>query len=178
MKKIVALLLAAVMCLSFVACGGSTEYQVGDTFGTDAVELKLINASFGDEYYIKEEGVIRAPNEGQTFILIDFSLKNIGKTKLGYFPTADKKDTYIPGAIVTVDYNDGYTYSIDSFNTTGYCTQNPTLNNLEPLAEAATYSAYISVPKEVAENTDAPLLVKFHLVNSSGRGEVVTYSIR
>ena len=42
----------------------------------------------------------------------------------------------------------------------------------------AIYSAYISVPKEVAENTDAPLRINFNLVNAKGRGEVVTYSIR
>ena len=178
MKRIVALFLAAVICLGFSACGGSTELEVGNTFGTDAVELKLISASFGDEYYVKEEGVIRAPNEGQTFILISFSLKNIGKTKLDYFPTINNKHTYIPGAIVSVDYNNGYTYSIDDFNINGYCTQSPTLNNLEPLSEAAIYSACISVPKEVAENTEAPLRINFNLVNANGRGEVVTYSIR
>ena len=58
MKKLIALLLAAVMCLSLVACGGDTsnnspketsdapttetpgvtEYSIGEAFGTDSVE--------------------------------------------------------------------------------------------------------------------------------------------
>lgn len=174
MKKILSLVLVLAMCLSLCACGGANYFALGETASTDAVELTLNEVSFGKEQYVNGRNIVS--ENGKTFMFINFTMKNIGKATLDYFPTANDKYTYVPSAIVSVDYNGGYTYFVDNF--IDYSTSSPALNELEPLGEAATYTVIISVPDEVAENTQAPLLVNFNLVNSKSKGEVVSYTIR
>ena len=195
MKKVLSLLLALVMCLSLCACGGdasgggigggTTTYKIYDTASTDAVEVKLKSVSYEDEYYIKGKSDA-VPANGYTFVVIEFSVKNIGKTDLDYFPLPSGNYTYIPGAIVCVDYNDGYTFWLDdvkgkngvTYDENDLYTNYPTLNELKPLGETATYKVAICVPYEVVDNTEAPLLIKFYLVKANGRSEVITYTIR
>ena len=80
MKKIIALLLVAIMSLSFVACDGGSKnvYAVGDTVSTDCAQLTLESCEFADTYNSIEMG------DGKIFAVLTFSIKNIGKTKLGY----------------------------------------------------------------------------------------------
>lgn len=195
MKKFLALLLSGLLCFSLCACdkGNDTPNttnpvqeinKIGDTIGTDAVEVKLKEVSYKDEY-VTDEYITVTPKSGYSFVVVNFSLKNVGKTDLTYFHIPNGS-TYIPGKIVSVDYNDGYTFMLDDvtvesgvvYSETNFYTNYPTLDKLKPLGEGATYEVAICVPDEVIENTEAPLLIKFFLVNSNRASEVVTYTIR
>lgn len=187
MKKFLALLLSVLLCFSLCACSKGTDTQnttnptnkIGDTAGTDAVEVKLNGVSYKDEY------VTVTPQSGYSFVVVNFSLKNVGKTDLSYFHIPNGS-TYIPGKIVSVDYNNGYTFMLDDvkgasgtvYSENDFYTNYPNLNELKPLGEGATYKVAICVPDEVIDNTEAPLLIKFFLVNSNRASEVVTYTIR
>jgi hypothetical protein len=184
MKKFSPVVFILVLCLSLCSCAensGKRTYKIYDTAGTDAVEIKLNNVSFEKEHYVSYQNTTVSAQSGHTFVIIDFSLKNIGKEKLGYFRTVYKDYTYLPSSIVSIDYNDGYTYVVDetadSYNFS-LCYDYPTLDMLEPLGSAEMYTTVISVPDEVVENTDASLFINFHLDNSKGRTEIVTYTIR
>lgn len=212
MKKTLALILAIALCLSLCACSGNggqettattegssettaattattaapTEaapamYQIGDTARTDIVEVVLNDVSFADTYSVC------TAQEGYTFIVVNYSIKNIGKTELGFFPTFHRSRSIIPSSIVGVDYNDGYIFYVDdvvgSDGQTYYYSvfadpDDTDLDDLKPLSEAVTFEAAICVPNQVIEDTAAPLLIKFNLLNEAGETVVAIFSIR
>ena len=202
MKKKLVLLLATLMCISLCACGRSesstnevsventtktdekeiTENEIGDTVSTDVAEVVLLNVSYEDTY-----GIV-TPKEGYSFVVVDFSLKNIGKTNLAPFPTQGQGKSYVLGDIVSVDYNNGYTFFVDNVEGKDGSTYNESsmkktsddllISDLKPLSDAATAQAAICVPNEVVENTNTPLLIKINLLNSEGEKVTAVYSIR
>ncbi|MBQ9968757.1 MAG: hypothetical protein IJO88_08555 [Oscillospiraceae bacterium] len=201
MKKAIALILALLLCLSLVACSGNEQeerpatvpaidveveetpvlYQIGDTVSTDIIELVLLDVAYTASYGIC------TPKDGNSFIVTTFSLKNIGKTDLGFFPAFNGSESICPDAIVGVDYDDGYIfYAGDVDGNDGQVYQdsvfvNPDgryLSDLKPLSEAETFEVAICVPNQVVENTEAPLLIKFNLLNSADETMVAAYSLR
>lgn len=201
MRKLMALILAATMALSLCACGGSdtsttpkTEAQeesepvveaksIGDTISTDAVEVSLLDVSY-EAVYLGGEII---PKEGHSFVVVEFSLKNVGKVELGMFPSVKGGTSSTPRDIVCVDYDDGYTFTVDDVegnNGENYVKDffvepsNVYLSALKPLEDAKTFKVAICVPNEVVENTDAPLLVKFNLLNAEETLETAIFSAR
>lgn len=77
MKKILSLLLVLSCCLGLCACSNNLKpsaimYEIGDKVSTDCAELTLEEAKFVD--YTSEKSCV----------LLTFSMRNIGKTALGY----------------------------------------------------------------------------------------------
>ena len=118
-------------------------------------------------------------DEGKVFVILNFSIKNIGKTEFDYIKTVDsKKDSLMFSAIPCVDYNNGYLFSYDDkLGSVKLCSTDMTLKNLEPLSDAFSVQVAISVPAEVQENTDAPLVIKMAVPATKGT-EVFDYKIR
>lgn len=174
MKKIIALLLVAVMSLLLVACGETkTDYSVGTMVSTDCAELTLISCDFSDTY----NSIVA--NEGKVFAILSFSIKNTGKTEFSYIKTVDgKKDSLMFSAIPCVDYNNGYLFSYDDMlGNLKLCSTDMTLKNLEPLSDAFSVQVAIAVPAEVEENKDNPLVIKMAIPTTKGT-EVFDYKIR
>ncbi len=175
MKKFVAMLLAFVMCLSFVGCDGGDKnlYAIGDMVSTDCAQLTLESCEFADIYNSLGMG------DGKIFAVLTFSIKNTGKTKLGYIKTIDgNKDSLMYSAIPCIDYNDGYLFSYDDkLGNLDLCSTDLTLSDLEPLSDEITVEVAIAVPSEVKENENNPLLVKMAVPTTKGT-KVFTYKIR
>ena len=174
MKKILAFLLIAAMCFSFAACGESkTDYSVGSMASTDCAELMLTSCEFSEKY----NSIVA--DEGKVFVVLNFSIKNIGKTEFDYINTVDgKKVSLLFSAIPCVDYNNGYLYSYDDkLGNVKLCSTDMTLADLEPLSDAFSVQVAISVPAEVEENTDNPLVIKMAVPASKGT-KVFDFKIR
>lgn len=187
MKKFIAIIMVLTMFISITACGGNSmpALNVGDTYSTDAVELTLLDVSYQPEYSSFGGSII--PEEGYTFVVIDFSMKNIGKNGLVRIPAANGGESPYPADLISIDYNDGYTFMVDKVtgeNGQTYgddCFAMPfdvTLSDLKPLDKGRNFEAAICVPNEVVENTDAPLLVKFNLIDSKNSLETAIFSVR
>lgn len=189
MKKMCILILSVVMGISLCACGKTTtaekgivSNEIGDAVSTDAAELVLLNVSYEDTF-----GSV-TPKEGYSFVVVDYTLKNIGKTDFGYFLTATGGRSMCMESIVSIDYNDGYIFYVDDVEGAdgknydkNYMYQMSDylyIRDLKPLSDAVTVQAAICVPNEVIENTDAPLLIKFNLLNANEEDVTAVYSIR
>lgn len=212
MKKALSFLLALVMCLSLCACGGdenkttepestipeatvppTTEappviYKIGDEISTDAMKVVLLNVEFADKYFNHLNMVCDPVDDAYTFLVVEFSVQNIGKTNFGGFSSPNGGKTTEIGDMVAVNYDDGYIFGADDVNCYNYgivfdsqlmsYTGVKTINNLKPLSEATTAKVAIIVPNQVKENTDAPLCIRFLLQNSNGDEVEVLYTIR
>lgn len=174
MKKLVALILVALMSLLLVACDdGKNTYTVGSVVSTDCAQLTLESCEFADTYNSIDMG------DGKVFAVLTFSMKNIGKTKLGYIKTInEKKDSLMFSAIPCIDYNDGYLFSYDDMlGTLDLCSTDMILSDLEPLSDDVTVEVAIAVPSEVEEKENNSLLVKMALPTTNGT-KIFTYKIR
>ena len=184
MKKVLALLLALVLVLSLAACGGNSDsgkekkddtssqaekvYSIGDTAKTDTTEIVVSNVQFNNmynKYYA---------DEGNQYIIVDFSIKNIGKTALTNWITTNHGTTFLLYDIPYVDYNNGYEFEV--YPHVGHLSL-AMFSDLKPLGKAITITSPIQVPEEVKTNTSAPLLVKLRVPNSTGTEEL-TYKVR
>lgn len=175
LKRIIALVLVVIISLSFAACDGGSKnvYTVGDTVSTDCAQLTLQSCEFAETYNSVGMG------DGKIFAILTFSIKNIGKTKLGYIKTIDgNKDSLMYSAIPCVDYNEGYLFSYDDkLGTLDLCSTNSVLSDLEPLSDSITVEVAIAVPAEVEENTNNPLVIKMATPTTKGT-KVFSYKIR
>lgn len=196
MKKTFSLVIALVLSLSVSACNGEIHspsknkmHRIGDVVRSDAMEVILTDIEHADTYTTtysgKNDEVIPRDEEYQ-FIIVEFSVKNIGGTELRAFPSPPGEITNWITEMVTVDYNNGYTFYIDDVHATNHTIysapnfQSPRIHTsqLKVLGEAKTAEVAILVPDEVIENTKAPLRIKFSLPTSTGNVEEVFYTIR
>ena len=175
MKKTITLLLALVMCLSMCACGGGkgTLYAIGDTVSTDCAQLTLEALEFTDTYNSYKNV------DGKIFAVLTFSMKNTGKTKLGYIKTVEGKiDSLMYSAIPCIDYNDGYLFSYDDkVGTLELCSTDYPFSDLEPLSIGEKVEVAILVPHYVADNENDSLLVKMAVPTTKGT-KIFVYKIR
>ena len=119
-------------------------YKIGETATTDVIACTLID--------VKEDN---------GYIMVTYSLKNIGKKSLS--------DAWVhkPGSVSrtcagssVLDYNDGYIYDKMALNTV----DNEDLFDLQPLGDSIEVTdVFCDLPEEVWNNKEAPLLVKIHL---------------
>ena len=204
MKRALSLILALMLCLSLCACGGSqtpettvppapettvpptTEahsvvYKIGDAISTDAMKVVLTDVSFTDVYKAYDP-----VDDGYSFVVVKFSVQNIGKTELGFFPIPGGS-TITTGKMVAVNYDDGYIFGVSKVNclNMGTCFEEhfidpsrSTVRDLKPLSDAVELEVAIIVPDQVVENTEASLCIRFTLQNSNGDIEEIDYTIR
>ena len=199
MKKVLALMLALVLVLSLAACGGgnsssssenttenaTTEatdkvYAIGDTVKTDVAEVAVTEVKFVDNFNNS------ASESDHQYVSVTFTFKNIGKSEISWIemdvpsPTSTKYLYQTP----FVDYNNGYCFYVGNveFSKHNYSDSNFGINKIEvddlkPLSEAVTETSGIYVPNEVADNKEAPLLVKIIVPKSEG-SEIFAYKVR
>ena len=181
MKKTISMLLALVMCLTFVACGGGTAketYHLGDTVSTDIFEFTLDEAIFtyalnntkGENFFAPKE--YDAANDksnpyvadtGETLIAIKYTITNTGRTttqfyKAGFFTAKYAGKTYPAIGVLTLNASD----KSDSV-----------------LVEAgATESnrAYAEIGVDVENLTDG-FIITVQIPNSKGKTEKFAYTI-
>lgn len=142
MKKLTALLVAIVLCLSLCACGGgntdvpadkttasvdkndiSTEkaYSLGDTITTDIIEFSLTRVEFSDQLKYATFSTGEQPDTGYMLPTTEPQsnktfVANEGYTFLSYSYSlryTGKEEIEVETAMgISADYNDGYTFEI------------------------------------------------------------------
>lgn len=191
MKKVLSVLLALILCLSLCACASNAKsekvYEVGEMVSTDAAQVILNSYSFENSYRSMKLGQ-DGFDEGY-FIVLNFTIKNIGKTNLQNPVLPDRWSNGYFAEMVCVDYNDGFLFycepisdgtqewSIKSF----YSPYDINISDIKPLSDAIDVETAIYVPKEVVDNTAAPLFAKIAVPDSKGGHygtEIFTYKIR
>ena len=185
MKRAISLCLALLLCLGLCACGGTSEtiYSIGDTVMTDMVELQLTKVVYDYQYPSPYEFL--HPPAGKTFIQVNFSIKNIGKTTVETLPARDGENSSILDSL-WLDYNDGYIFMISKEGITnslgeinrGFLFIESYDFPLEPLSQALDCHPVFCVPKEVIENKEAPLSFSINLPSSDSTYTTMTFKLR
>ena len=173
MKKVLALVLALVLVLSLVACGGGdkkentgtipAEISLNDTITANDYEFSITKTEFLNDWSPIFGQPIEHYSDGSVFFVVHSTLKNVGKT-----------ERLEPFDFMTLEYGDGYTFhpvkicyydtSLNSF--VGYITVLPVLSDATP------YLTGFEVPEQVKTGND-PLTI-----NVSIYGEEYTYKVR
>lgn len=193
-KSIVIFLIIVTMML--VACDNSTTdknnneitqkssvFQLGDTVSTDSMEFTLTAVSREPQFSIV------VPPEGYSFIVVDFTLKNIGKTEWGFIDKVDGGSSKQVSSIIYIDYNDGYIFDVDDVKDVNgdiwveHSFVRPSDSTFyddefKPLHEAVDCTVAICVPNEVVTNKDANLLINCILWSSDTSSKVFSFDGR
>ncbi len=190
MKKIFTLILAMILCLSFVACESdetsedsddeakaenfvdTATYNVGNTVHTDIAEFTLISVT---------EKKAADGNKDNSYQFV-FSIKNISNTTLNGSVASFMDGQGSSNAIekfIQLVYDDGYYYAcgICFEETKDGQIESPRLN-IEPSAPAVQYTATINVPAEVLTDTQSSLQLKVALPRGNDSTGFFTYQIR
>ena len=242
MKKLLALMLATVLTLSLVACGGgggagdtntpdstpstengdttsadtpsdggeeqgnnntNTQYAIGDTFGTDAIECVITAADWIGE---EDLWVPELVSDGAGGFVAEGELRR--ETKLSYFypdyqfyglSGFSSKPIENPYLCVTftlqnigkeeispeiVPFGENFDYApygnIAVLYDDGYVfeTKEGFKTTLKILSDKVLEGRVFEVPGEVSKNTDKPLMVRVTLPNSTGEAEEFIIAIR
>lgn len=163
MKKLIALILALVSCLSLCACGSGsspaakateiiplTPVSVGD-FEFTVAQYKYISKIPSDGGSVLIQGFLE---ETGNYVQIDFNIKYTGKTE---------KVVEHLGSFFSLEYGDGFVITdraglfVDSRRGSGWI--NVYANeHFQPLSEGKSCRYYFAIPAEVKANTEEPLL--------------------
>lgn len=191
MKKLIALLMALVLCLSLCACGdgqaeetptAETIYNLGDVIETDLFRITPSFtgyahelANWPDENFMTPEGQFSGESaysaaNGKVAIYGELSIEYIGNEKSDVSLNID----------ISVDYDDGYIFNgsdVDMgccVSVDGKWSYNGSMN-FEPLSSNTTriLRYCVEVPEQVEINRDKSLLASF-VVN----GEAFVYDFR
>ena len=171
MKKIIALLLTFIMCISLCACGKIEDVAMGTTYTSNGVEFTLNYIEFtdcidnwggaNDFYWMplpndatghRLENAMSPKSDEDTICVISYTAKNISKSDKGI---KDKG---------TLNYDNGYIYSDGglSYRNTPTAVWQDIPNGivLEKLkGKSYEFRSYIVVPKIVTQ-TEKPLTFK------------------
>lgn len=160
MKKIISMLLVGIMSVSLVACGGKNavkEINMNEPIDVGNVQFTLTEiGEFEENYNINSDGSLDGLREdGYSFVLVYFTVKNIGKRELSSFMPAT----------LTMNYADGYTFSADKMwyyspdtYTSDLKEQGVYVNSLQdfsPFDEATKCAAAFKVPNEIEDSEEA-----------------------
>ena len=201
MKRLLALLLAAILALSLVACGGDnnsstseengsedssnsssnteTEYktiQLNETVTTENFDFTLTSVEFAEKSSeITTSYTVEIMDSDKELLRCDYTISYIGKESLSSSPVA-----------MTVLYGDGYTFrdgrqyilSPDGELEETYRYSNNSSTsmsvNFEPLTDDIyTGYGFMEIPETVKSSTEEPLSILI-LIN----GEELLYEIR
>lgn len=173
MKKLITLLLAAVMCLSLAACGGSKEVELGQTVKKGIAELTISDVQVANTAYLKAnktdddflspvnkddleigESFIKATDEDSAVVVIRLIAENVGKNDLGIGPVD-----------FVVDYDNGNEYRSESCyaqtEESGW-TEFEEVELEKVTSGAVEIRIAVWVPMQVFDNTDKSLDLNFH----------------
>jgi|GEM_PF-1923139 hypothetical protein len=195
MKKVITILLAAVLTLSLVACGsgnGNTDaptpsstpaqeaipesenivLQLNETVTIGDYELTVTGINFTDSALDpSKDGSIEgsfAPQDGYTCLNIYFIVKYNGKTKI-MFP-------YF--ANWGVDYNNGFIFESErEWFYDGGVKAWLNFGEIQPLTPAFDCMYSFFVPLEVRDNQDAPLNIFMWQSNAEEKSTKLTYAV-
>lgn len=165
MKKVLALFLALIICTSFSACGEqeSEVLKIGDTASTDAAEFVLTSATVVDS----------------NTIVVDFTIKNIGKEELGFVTYGDGVDSISIDYLVRINYKDGYIIPFDDaieIKDGKLYRGSPNLHDLEPLTPAGTYRA-TKVINDIEIDQASGMLLEVVLPTTKTKDQIFIYDI-
>ena len=162
MKKIFALLLAVSMVFALCCCGNQKPVvnektaQIVEEKETEQIkEAKWLNPGetvVTDDYEITiypGYPYLEGYYKDKDYVLYDFYMTYKNKTKTAISSSKKIVEAYL-------DYNNGFIYKLDCNNAYG------TIEPLETKEEIDYYTQ--SIPKEVAENVDAPLIL--HIITT------------
>lgn len=196
LKKIIALVLVAVLCLSFAACSKSdnnTKYYIlGETVSSDILEFTLdkatlaiaLNNIIDNDYCSPKEYNSQTDNDnpfvcakGHTYAAFTYTIKNIDRTNYnGVLPLVEaeykdvKSDKQVDGA--------QYFSALDEWKPTGNNANPPVYSwhfVLEP-ESPETYRSYIDIPVEADSLTD-DFILTVNLPASDGSISSFSYLI-
>ncbi len=174
MKKTIALGIIFIFLIITCSCGsiGGNSAVVGDAITVKDFEIKVEKVTFGtnldtssqSEYYLADLGKdaptkiagynkAYAASEGRAYVVVLYSVKNVGKNKTTYY-----------GNNIKILYGDGYSYTDIPYS------NEPMINaitrkavtsiSFEPLSNEVLLYTVIEVPEFVVTDTSAPLSVE------------------
>lgn len=154
MKKILALILAVILCLTLCACGGNNSGNIiysDEAFTIGDYEITITDTEFVDNWDPNGD-CKEACSKGNVHFVVHYTVKNIGKTKVN-----------VPYKMLKLVYNNEYEFKEkDGFGGTYYYSFDThsfvfNANELSTLSQAKPCQTCIEVPVEVRDNKDAPL---------------------
>lgn len=178
MKKIIALLLACILCFSLCACGGdssenkdasekSNVIYLDETITIGDYEITITDTEFVNNWNPNGDSKKYCSN-GNVHFVAYYTVKNIGKTEVS-----------VPYHMLKLVYNDGYEFKETAETGDTYCysfdshSYVSNANDLPVLSQAKPCQTYLEVPVEVRDNKEAPLKLEIR-VNE----ETYVYNIR
>ncbi len=168
MKKLLALILAVVLCFLLVACGGNTSDNVvylDETITIGDYEITITDTEFVDNWNPNGDSK-EFCSEGNVHFVVHYTVKNVGTSKV-----------YAPYKMLKLVYNNDYEFYEDAFDTYYYSFDTNSFvvndNELAPLSQAKPCQTCIEVPAEVKENADSPLKLEITVDE-----ETYVYNIR
>ncbi|MBQ4118725.1 MAG: hypothetical protein IJD08_07035 [Oscillospiraceae bacterium] len=198
MKKILTILLAAIMVLSFAGCGTETEvpaeeitepmeeivpeevfYSLGDTVKTESIEFTLDEFDFhkclsnvGDADYMNplEEGDTWYNSKNPYYADDEHIMVRISFTYKNIGKTSIET---LPDYIFCLEYSDGYTFDEFGVQTKNADGDYSFIWDIEPLSDALNGRGAVKVPIVVMENTEEPIVLIIKL-----GGQEFKYKIR
>lgn len=200
MKKIISIFAIFVMMISLVACGESAPktYEIGEAVSSNNMELCVKSVTFNPNYPNDDSvrGSIQFKNDpGYTFLVVRYTIKNIGKTDLGFVTTPVTR-TILSSSLISLDYNNGYEFNFgDAIDATGQSFHDSCfkriisgddnissehITDLKPLGKTIEIEIGFYVPSEVETNTSAPLNINAYLYEEGADKDTVsvTYKVR
>ena len=135
-------------------------HQIGETVVDDDLEITLKYFQFVDSVY--DSNALKTyvgnlsnskPSSDNALIEVNYTIKNVGKEARTLLITFGG-----------VDYNDGYLFTADDPVGIHLVKSGKTVSiasiitSVQPLSEAVEVLAFLEVPKELKENTSAPLI--------------------
>lgn len=160
------------------------EFSIGDTASTDVVDFTLKNYSYVDKLDASSltpisSGSGLGASEGMTMFSVEYEITNNGKTELN--TTTD--------VIISVDYNNGFIYSMNDDNTC-YIVDEPYVffklisdgagqgaSLRVPSLTSKDYTTYIPCSDKLKTDSQSPLVINVQLPTSTGF-TTVKYIIR
>lgn len=157
MKKVITLVLAAIMLVSLCACGAEKTLSLGETVTIGDYEITVTNTEltygWDPNTYISWSN---SPN-GSIHFIIEYTVKNVGKSEIR-----------IPHGLFTVIYDEDYTFEEAAFGESYYYSYNTNSyvangDVLPPLSKEVKCQTCIDVPEQIKDDTSTPLKLKLNL---------------
>ena len=185
MKRLLAIMLTLVLCLSLCSCGGKEEaesttetsventkiYNVGETITTEQVEFTILKfgfynclSNFGDESFLTP---IEENDEDAELYYVDDNPFNVDDEHImlqfEYEYKNIGKEKFNEIDTFSLEYSDGYVF--DDVEGTGQAKDGSFcgLGDIEPLSDKVYARAEVKLPKEVMENESEPIIIKVNL---------------
>jgi len=204
LKKIIALVLVAVLCFSFASCGESGSntnyYKLGDTVSTDIFEFTLNAAEFtialnninDDKHFTPKEYNPQEDEDnpyvapvGHTYAAFSYTVTNLNRASSEFHSGSFASVEYENKKYSALDEGAYYQYEQEQYmdvngklktKKAGEWYFDPGNNLLLLTGEKETRRALIDVETEIKDLT-ADVKISFKIPNSEGKTETFTYLI-